>query len=183
MKADSIGLLELNSIAAGMQIVDAVLKAAQLELILARTICSGKYLIIVSGDVAAVTAGIESGTTLVEGAVIDRCIIPRVHPAILPAMSGASQAAAIKSLGIIESFSVAALLEAADIAAKAANVAIVEIRLAMALGGKAFVILTGDVSAVIAAVDAGAAVVAEKGLLVNKAVIAKPEPGLYRDYI
>ena len=60
---------------------------------------------------------------------------------------------------------------------------IIEIRLAMALGGKAFVTLTGDISAVRSAVDAGADGVAEKGLLVNKVVIAKPEPGLYKDYI
>jgi microcompartment protein CcmL/EutN len=183
MAVDSIGLIELNSIAAGIQIVDAVLKAARLELVLARTMCSGKYLIIVSGDVAAVTAGVASGVELVEGAVIDHCVIPRLHPDILPAVSGISHAVEIKSLGIIESFSVGSLLQAADVAAKAAHVEIVEIRLAMALGGKAFVTLTGDVSAVRAAVEAGAAVVAQKGLLVNKAVIAKPEPQLYRDYI
>lgn len=183
MKTDSIGLLELNSIAAGLQVVDAMLKAANVELILARTICSGKYLIIVTGDVAAVTASVESGEHLVEGSVIDTCVIPRVHPDILPAVSGISHVFEIKSLGIIESFSVGSLLEAADVAAKAANVEIVEIRLAMALGGKAFVTLTGDISAVRSAVDAGAELVAKKGLLVNKAVIPKPEPGLYKDYI
>ncbi len=180
---DSIGLIELNSIAAGVQVVDAMLKAANVELVLARTICSGKYLIIVTGDVAAVTASVESGENLVEGAIIDTCVIPRVHDDILPAISGVSKVLDIKSLGIIESFSVGSLLEAADIAAKAASVDIVEIRLAMALGGKAFVTLTGDISAVRSAVDAGADLVAKKGLLVNKVVIPKPEPGLYKDYI
>lgn len=183
MKADSIGVVELNSIAAGLEVVDAMLKAAEVELILARSICSGKYLVIITGDVAAVTAGVESGIDLVDGAVIDHTVIPRVHPDILPAVSGISHLFQMKSLGIIESFSVSSLLEAADIAAKAANVEIIEIRLAMALGGKAFVTLTGDVAAVRSAVDAGADLVAKKGLLVNKAVIPKPEPGLSRDYI
>ena len=183
MKFDSIGLIELNSIAAGIQVVDAMLKAAQVELVVARTICSGKYLIIVTGDVAAVAASVDSGVNLVEGAVIDSTAIPRVHADILPAVSGVSRVLDIKALGIIESFTVASLLEAADSAVKAANVEIVEIRLAMALGGKAFVTLTGDISAVRSAVDAGAELVAQKGLLVNKAVIAKPEPGLYKDYI
>ena len=180
---DSIGLIELNSIAAGVQVVDAMLKAANVELVLARTICSGKYLVLVTGDVAAVTASVESGESLVEGAIIDTCIISRVHPDILPAVSGISHLFEIKSLGIIESFTVGSLLEAADVAAKTANVEIVEIRLAMALGGKAFVTLTGDISAVRSAVDVGADLVAKKGLLVNKAVIPKPEPGLYKDYI
>lgn len=183
MKADALGLIELNSIAAGLQVVDAMLKAAQVELVIARTICSGKYLVIVSGDVAAVRAGVDSGLDLAEGAVIDQAVIPRVHADILPAVSGINHLFEIKSLGVIEAFSVGSLLEAADAAAKAANIEIVEIRLAMALGGKAFVTLTGDVSAVRTAVEIGADIVAKKGLLVNKAVIAKPAPGLYRDYI
>jgi microcompartment protein CcmL/EutN len=86
-------------------------------------------------------------------------------------------------LGIIESFSVASLIEGADAAVKAANVQLVEIRLAMALGGKAFVTLTGDVAAVESAVDAGAQVVSQKGLLVNKVVIPHPRPELLGDMI
>jgi microcompartment protein CcmL/EutN len=183
MKSDALGLIELNSIAAGLQVVDAMLKAAQVELVIARTICSGKYLVIVTGDVAAVRASVDSGLDLAEGSVIDQTVIARVHADILPAVSGFNQLTEIKSIGIIESFSVGSLLEAADIAAKAANVEIVEIRLAMALGGKAFVTLTGDISAVQTSVDAGAALVEKKGLLVNKAVIPKPAPGLYRDYL
>jgi microcompartment protein CcmL/EutN len=183
MKTDAIGLIELNSIASGLQVVDAMLKAAEVELILARTICSGKYLIIVSGSAAAVNASVESGAGMAEGAVIDSVVIPRIHADILPAVSGISRVVEIKALGMIETFSVGSLLEAADTAVKAADVEIVEIRLAMALGGKAFVTLTGDVSAVRAAIDAGAEIAMKKGLLVNKVVIPAPAPGLYRDYI
>jgi len=71
----------------------------------------------------------------------------------------------------------------ADIAAKAAEIRLIEIRLAMALGGKAFVTLTGEVAAVRAAVDAGAQIVADKGLLVNKVVIPAPSSQLYKEYI
>ena len=63
----------------------------------------------------------------------------------------------LEALGIVESFSVASLIEGADAAVKTANVELIEIRLAMALGGKAFVTLTGDVAAVESAVDAGGA--------------------------
>jgi microcompartment protein CcmL/EutN len=62
-------------------------------------------------------------------------------------------------------------------------VRLIEIRLAMALGGKAFVTLTGHVSAVEAAVEAGAAIVAQKGLLVNKVVIPSPRPELLNEMI
>jgi len=66
---------------------------------------------------------------------------------------------------------------------KAANVALLEVRLAMALGGKAFAVVTGTVSAVRAAVDAGAQMIGRKGLLVNKVVIANPRPELLQELI
>ena len=68
-------------------------------------------------------------------------------------------------------------------AIKAATVQILEIRLAMALGGKAFCTITGEVAAVQSAVDSGAQVIADKGLLVNKVVIPKPRKELLSDII
>jgi microcompartment protein CcmL/EutN len=53
----------------------------------------------------------------------------------------------------------------------------------MAMGGKAFVSLTGDVAAVESAVEAAARIVAEKGLLVNKVVIPHPRPELLTEMI
>src|SRR5690606_17945278 len=102
---------------------------------------------------------------------------------VFPAISGAAKIDALQALGVVESFSVASLIEGADAAVKAANVRLLEIRLAMALGGKAFLTLTGNVAAVEAAVEAGAAVVAQKGLLVNKAVIPSPRPELLNEMI
>jgi microcompartment protein CcmL/EutN len=183
MRKNAIGLIELSSIAAGYLVADAMLKAADVELILSRTICSGKYMVLVGGDVAGVTSSVEAGQVIGEGAVIDTLVIPNVHESLFPAISGMSKVDQLEAMGIIESFSVAAMIEAADAAAKAAKVQLIELRLAMALGGKAFVTLTGDVAAVQAAVDAGAAVVAAKGLLVNKVVIPNPRRELLSDLI
>jgi microcompartment protein CcmL/EutN len=183
MQKNSIGLIELSSIAAGYLVADAMLKAAEVELVLSRTICSGKYMVMVGGDVAGVTSSVEAGETAGQGAVIDSFVIPNVHPSLFPAISGMNKVDALEAMGIVESFSVAAMIEAADAAVKAANVQLIELRLAMALGGKAFVTLTGDVAAVQAAVDAGAAVVASKGMLVNKVVIPNPRRELMSDII
>ena len=84
---------------------------------------------------------------------------------------------------IVESYSVASLIEAADAAVKSAKVQLVELRLAMALGGKAFFSVTGDVAAVTSAVEAGARIVSEKGLLVNKVIIANPRQELLSEMI
>lgn len=183
MTKNSIGLIELTSVAAGYEVGDAMLKAADVEIILSRSICSGKYMVLVGGDVAAVKASVEAGTVTGRGCVIDTFVIPNVHESIFPAIAGTTKAENLNALGIIESFSVASLIEGADAAVKAARVELIEIRLAMALGGKAFATLTGDVAAVKAAVDAGAAIVAEKGLLVNKVVIPSPRKELLGEIV
>jgi microcompartment protein CcmL/EutN len=183
MAYDSIGLIELTSIAAGFQTADAMLKAAGVSLLLSRSICSGKYMVMVRGDVAAVQAAVSAGSSAARFAVIDSFVIPNLHEAVFPAIAGASKVDELEALGIVESFSVASLIEGADAAVKAANVQLIEIRLAMALGGKAFVTLTGNVAAVESAVSAAAQVVGSKGMLVNKVVIPSPRPELLNEMI
>jgi len=183
MAKNSIGLIELGSIAAGFQAADAMLKAADVELVLARTICSGKYMVLVRGDVAAVGAAVDAGLVAGDFAVIDSFVIPNLHESIFPAIAGTTKVEALEALGILEAFSVASLIEGADAAVKAANVQLIELRLAMALGGKAFASMTGSVAAVRAAVDAGAQAIAKKGLLVNKVVIPQPRSELLDEMI
>jgi microcompartment protein CcmL/EutN len=183
MAKNSLGLIELTSIAAGFQACDAMLKAADVELVLSRSICSGKYMVMVRGDVAAVEAAVSAGISRGNFSIIDSFVIPNLHESIFPAISGVTKVEALEALGIVESFSVASLIEGADAAVKTANVELIEIRLAMALGGKAFVTLTGNVAAVQSAVEAGAQVVGQKGMLVNKVVIAHPRPELLNEMI
>lgn len=183
MAKNSIGLIEMSSIAAGFAVCDAMLKAADVELLLSRTICSGKYMVAIRGDVGAVQSSVEAGCRTGDFSVIDTFVIPNVHESIFPAISGFSKCEAMESLGIIESFSVASLIEGADAMAKTANVRLIEVRLAMALGGKAFASCTGSVGAVKAAVEAGAQMIGRKGLLVNKVVIAQPRPELMQEMI
>jgi len=183
MAKNSIGLIELTSIAAGFQACDAMLKAADVDLLLSRSICSGKYMVMVKGEVGAVQASVSAGISQGNFSIIDSFVIPNLHESIFPAIAGGTKIEALNALGIVESFSVAALIEGADAAVKAANVELIEIRLAMALGGKAFVTLTGDVAAVQSAVEAGAQIVGQKGMLVNKVVIASPRPELLNEMI
>lgn len=183
MPMNSIGLIELSSIAAGFQVTDAMLKAAAVDLILSRSICSGKYMVMIRGEVGAVEAAVSSGIRAGTFSVIDSFVIPNLHESVFTAIAGTTKVDALEALGVLESFSVASLIEGADAAAKAANVELIEIRLAMALGGKAFVTMTGDVAAVQSAVDAGAQMVAQKGMLVNRVVIPHPRPELLTEMI
>jgi microcompartment protein CcmL/EutN len=175
----SLGLVELSSIARGIETIDRMLKAAEVELVLARTICSGKYIVLIAGDLHMVEASVEAGREVAAECMIDSFIIQNVHPDVFPALSSTVVPQNQEALGILESFSVAALIESIDRVAKAAMVEMVECRLAMALGGKAFLVFTGDVEAVKASVEAGAEVIIERGLLVNKIVIPDPRPELF----
>lgn len=179
----AVGIIEFSSIARGIEGADQMLKTADVRLLVSRTICPGKHMSMIAGDTAAVRSAIDAAAELGEREVVDTFVIPNLHPDVIPAVEGTVMHGKMEALGIIESFSVASLIEAADQAAKAAQVKLLEIRLAMAIGGKAFVTLTGEVAAVRAAVDAGAAKAGAKGLLVNKVVIANPRPEILRDLI
>lgn len=114
---------------------------------------------------------------------MDDFIIPNVDPQIFPAITGSQIVPELKALGVIETFSVASLIEAADAAVKDPEVQLIQIHLAMAIGGKAYFTMTGTVADVEAAVQAGVDYIKSKGLLVAKVVIPQPEPDILADRI
>jgi microcompartment protein CcmL/EutN len=140
---------------------------------------------VVAGDVTSVTAAVEAGGKAAGASLIERRQIARVHPSVLAAISNAVDIdpKELRSIGVVETFSAASIIEVADAAVKSANVTLLRVHLAMALGGKGFVLMAGDVSSIQAAVAAGAKVAAEDGMLVGKGVIAAPSPELFRDFI
>jgi microcompartment protein CcmL/EutN len=82
----AIGAIELSSIGIGYQIEDEMLKAASVAMLIARTICSGKYLIVVGGGVSDVEAAVQAGLAGAGEAIIDHLIIPNVHESLFPAL-------------------------------------------------------------------------------------------------
>jgi microcompartment protein CcmL/EutN len=183
-------MIELTSVGIGYAVQDAMLKSADVELILGRTICSGKYINLVGGNVAPVTASVEAGLGAAPDGVIDHVIVPNVHESVFPALgqsvqltTGGSDAPTPDALGIVESYSASVILEAADVAAKAADVTLFRIHMAMALGGKAFMLMSGSTASCEAAVAAAREVVADKGLLVSALTIPRPSRELLAEYI
>lgn len=182
-KKSAIGMIEMNSIAKGYAVGDAMLKAADVEILFNRTICPGKFMVMVAGDVAAVEAAMDAGLQVGSETIVDELVIPNVHPSVFTAISGTRVIEKTAALGIIETFSVASIIEAADAAVKAANVELIDVHLAMAIGGKGYATLTGDVAAVTAAVDAGTDFIRAKGVLVEKVVIPQPREEILRDKV
>ena len=170
----AIGMLEFTSIAAGMEAADRMVKAAGIEPVFFKTVCPGKFLAAVAGDVAAVAASLEAGRNAALPVLADWFLIPNIHREVIAALSGTGPHVDREALGIIETFSAASIIVAADAAIKAAEVRIMDVRIALGLGGKGYALFCGDVAAVRAAVDAGAERASESGLLVAKVVIPRP---------
>lgn len=176
----AIGMNEVMSIPTGFQVCDAMLKAAQTQLISAGCVCAGKYFAVVSGDVAAVRAAVEAGREIAGGTLVDSLVIPNVHPTVAPAITACSDIENLSAVGIMETFSLCAAINAADAAAKAADIQLLEVRLGRGLGGKSFVLLTGEVAAVQAAVKAAEELEETKGLMSKSVVIPAPHPDMLR---
>lgn len=180
---EAIGIIEISSIATGFTVADEMLKGGEVELVVSRTVCSGKFIVLVTGATAAVTESVKRGESTADFALIDSFVIPNIHPQVLRAIRGLAEITLREALGILESFSIASLIEGADGAVKQAPVDLLEIRLAVALGGKAFATMTGTVADVTDAIEAGAAIIAKKGLLVNKVVIPNPRPEILTEWM
>ena len=177
---ETIGFLELNSIAKGVEAADAILKAAEVELIFARAVCPGKYNVMFTGEVAAVTASLEAGAALGGACVVDSVVIPRVHPQVIQAINQMTEPGDVNAVGIMEFYSITSAVLAADAAVKAADVQLIDVRLGLGIGGKSFVVLTGEVAAAREAVRCGEESAAGKGLLLSSVVIPSPRPEVFQ---
>jgi microcompartment protein CcmL/EutN len=190
---ESVGIIELTSVGIGFAVQDAMLKAADVRLLLARTICSGKYIVAVTGPVAEVTAAVNDGIASAPEGLIDHCVISKIHPAVFKALgqgvelhvppAGTDTDRAPKALGVVETYSGVSVLEGADAAVKAGQVTLFRIHLAMALGGKGYMLMAGSVMDVRTAVEAAAAVVRRKGLLVSAVTIPGPSRELFAEHL
>ena len=176
--AIAIGMVEFSSIARGIYAADQMVKISEVEIVTAQTICPGKYIALVEGDVAAVQDSVHIGEKFAGEYFVDSLVIPNVHHGIFPAITGATMPEHVTALGIFETFSVATMITAADQILKAAELEAIEIRLGTGLGGKSFFTFTGDVAAVETGVEAGRGVAETKGLMVDAEVIPTPSDRL-----
>lgn len=176
----AIGMIEFNSIARGIETCDYMVKAAQIDLLRSSTVCPGKYVVIIGGNTGDVRASMKEGEQRGGECVINTLLIPNAHASLFPAMTGTTQVPEYGAVGVLEFYSIAAAITAADEAAKAANVTLMEVRIGYAIGGKGFVTLTGDVGAVRAAVKAASR---DSEYLVATTVLPRPDKKLFQSLL
>ncbi len=174
----ALALLELSSIAVGIEAGDAMAKRAPIEVILAGTVHPGKYLVLVGGAVADVEEALAAGREVGAGSILDTVLLPNVDPQVVAALRGRRLAGRGDALGIVETATVASVIDAADAGVKGARVQLLELRLADGLGGKGYLLFDGDVADVEAAVELGVARVAASPRPVHP-VIGRVIPSLH----
>ncbi len=177
----ALACIELSSIARGFRTADEMLKRAEVRLLEAGTVCPGKFVIVIGGQVQPVRESFDAGLQVGGPAVVDQLHLPNAHPQLLPAIGATAELGSIEAVGIVETFAVATAIVAADAACKRAAVQLVELRLARGLGGKAFFTLSGELASVQAAVEAAEQIATEaSGLLLRTEVIARPHAEMTR---
>ena len=169
-----LGVQEYESIAAGLLALDLMVKEAPVEILRCVTVTPGKYIIIITGDEASVDASLKRTQREFSDGIIEELFIPNLHSGIGPALLGEVPDDDIDAVGIIESYSVAAGIEAADVCAKEADVRLLRITFGSGMGGKSTVRLTGRVGEVETALAAGSGLVESKGHLCRSIIIPRP---------
>lgn len=177
----ALACIETSSIARGMRTCDEMAKKAPIRVLEAEAICPGKYVVVIGGEVEAVSEAFHHGLGVAGSTLVDHLLLANAHPQLYPALGGTSSVGDVDAVGIVETLAVASAVLGADVACKRAEVTLIELRLARGLGGKAFFTLSGsqaDVEAAIAATEEKLA--GESGLLLRTEVIPRPHAELVR---
>jgi microcompartment protein CcmL/EutN len=171
----AILVLEFNSVAGGIFITDLLVKKAAVEILDSRTVCPGKYIVTVTGDVEALGASLAAARESELGETItEHHLLPQVHPRVVAAVGGEPGSVGDGAVGVIETYGVPACVRAADAGVKAAGVEIAEMRLANAQGGKCIVVFSGAQREIEEALAAGRAAAEEMRGLINSVIVERP---------
>jgi microcompartment protein CcmL/EutN len=172
-KITAVALIEFDSIAIGITSGDAMVKKAPLAMLKAGTIHPGKYLVMIGGDVASVEESYREGLSVGREAIVDDVMLSDIHQQVLDGILGKKATNQNEALGVIETSTVAANIDAADAAVKGSDVTILEIRLADGLGGNSFALFSGKVEDVEVAIQIGTERIKTKDITVHTAVIPR----------
>jgi len=168
----ALAMAEYSSVASGMVALDAITKTADVEILSAKIICPGKYIVLFYGSIGAVNASLDAALNI--ATVIDYFMLGSPHPDIYHALKSQTTIFEKNALGLIETFSGASAISAADRAAKTAFVHLINITLSNGMCGKSVVLITGEVAAVSAALEAASNEAAAKSMLLDTALIPNP---------
>lgn len=172
----AVGFLESSSIAKGIEASDAMVKMASVKLAKTVIVARGKYIILITGPVGEVESAMRAGRAVLDKALVDEVLIRNAAQQVVDSLDKRRPVEVLGAVGVIETKEAIAAVLAADAAAKAASVHLIETKTVVG-GGKGYVTLCGEVGDVRTAVAAGISAI-RKELLVSQVVIPQADPQL-----
>lgn len=155
-RSPAVAVWEFDSIVVGIDCADQIGKGSPVASLMTGTTHPGKYVVLVGGDTASVQVARDIVAAM-DVVPIDTRFLPDVARAVADALTGGelpTVEASGEALGVVETATVSAGIDAADAAVKAASVTLAGIRIADGIGGKAYLVVEGVVGEVEAAVEA-----------------------------
>jgi microcompartment protein CcmL/EutN len=146
---DTFGLVESRTIAIGVLLADCMMKSAQVELIRASTMCSGRYFIQVAGDRSSVETAVKAAKLEAENSdvsLVGSFVISRVHPELIHGLRSVRDIPHGDAIGVIECRGSSSGLVAADMVLKKSEVHLARMVLGQGISGKSYFVIHGDIS-------------------------------------
>ena len=172
----AVGFLETSSLAKGVEATDAMVKMAEVKLVKTSVVARGKLVIFISGAQGEVESAMRAGREVLGKTLVDEVLIRNVHNKVVAALDKRVPVEVLGAVGLIETKEAIAAVLAADAAAKAANVHVIEVKTVVG-GGKGYLSLCGEVGDVRTAIAAGISAI-KKELIVSHVVIPQADPQL-----
>jgi microcompartment protein CcmL/EutN len=173
----ALAVVELDSIARGFVVADALLKRARSRIGLAEPVTPGKYVLLFGGDIGEVEESFHAAVETAGSSLLDQLLLPQAADGLIAGLQGRFHTREEESLGFVETQTVASAVRSADAALKRADVFLTRLHLARGIGGKGYYGLSGSLHMVQAALEAAGSSI-DAGLLVTTEIIQRPHPEL-----
>ncbi|MEG0050791.1 MAG: BMC domain-containing protein [Terrisporobacter sp.] len=162
----SIGAIEFKSIAKGIEVSNDMVKKFYVEVLYLKSICPGKFLIIIAGETSYVNESINYGLTKGKGYIVDSFIINSISEDIINGIKHKYKTLEnIRSIGILETNKVCSGIKALDKTLKYSDVNLVKLQLSFAIGGKLVYIVEGDASSLEHGIEEGKSILNSKDII------------------
>ena len=99
---NSIGLVEVKNVSKGIVVTDEMLKSAGIVLISSGSVCPGKFVTIVGGELSAIHAAVDRAELIAEDALIDKFVIGNLGDNVFEAICGTADVKEKKAFGIVK---------------------------------------------------------------------------------
>lgn len=175
----ALGMMEFKTVVKGIEGMDIMVKTAKVKIMRSHTLCPGRYIVLIKGELGAVKAAVEGCNKKLDSFIRNTYILGNPHKQLYEGLNDQYDLKQVKAMGIIETNAIPAILKAADQSLKAAEVNLAKIMLGNHIGGKGVLVITGELAAVEEALQHASSACEESNTLVDFTIIPRPDQSVW----